>query len=261
MTENDIVGIINSFGAAAGRASAAGFDGIHIHSGNGYLLSQFNSPRTNRRADQWGGSAQGRSRFITQVLRAIRDAIGPKLPITARFGVSDAIDGGLTIAESVDRAVLLAGLGLLAIEPTYNIMSSYKQNIRPYAGNSLKHALSDVFLQQLFVRPTPEAYYRSFARTIKQATNLSVFLVGGLRSTSMMDDVIRSGDADFISLARPFIREPDLPKQIERGRRGRVDCVSCNLCFKHEGLDPVQCWRVPKTRLLSHLKKFYFRKC
>jgi 2,4-dienoyl-CoA reductase-like NADH-dependent reductase (Old Yellow Enzyme family) len=80
-----------------------------------------------------------------------------------------------------------------------------------------------------------------------------VILVGGLRSTALMDEVIRSGDADFVALSRPFVRQPDLPNRIIAGQRGAVDCVSCNICFKHEGLDPLRCWRTPKTRLLSHL--------
>jgi 2,4-dienoyl-CoA reductase-like NADH-dependent reductase (Old Yellow Enzyme family) len=140
-------------------------------------------------------------------------------------------------------------------------METYRQNIRPYAGNSLMHGLADAAIQQIFFPKVKEAYYRPFARAVKARVNIPVFLVGGLRTTAMMDDVVRSGDADFVSLSRPFVREPDLPKQILGGRRGSVDCVSCNLCLQHEGLDPLRCWRIPKAALLLHVfKKFIVRR-
>jgi 2,4-dienoyl-CoA reductase-like NADH-dependent reductase (Old Yellow Enzyme family) len=257
MTGGDISRIIRAFGNAARRAKDAGFDGIHIHAGNGYLISQFNSPLTNRRTDEWGGDAQRRGHFLTQIYLAIRDAVGAQMPVTVRYGVVDAGHGGLSVEEGVQRAAALADLGLAAVEPTYNVMTSYKENIRPYVGNTIGQAFSDLFFQQLFAARSPEAYYRSLARAIKLKTALPVILVGGIRTTQIMDEVIRSGDADFLSMARPFIREPDLPLKLAAGRRGRVACVSCNLCFKHEGLDPLRCWRTPKYRLLSHFWKQY----
>jgi 2,4-dienoyl-CoA reductase-like NADH-dependent reductase (Old Yellow Enzyme family) len=253
MSDEDIDSVVEAFAAAARRAVAAGFDGIHLHGGNGYLLAQFNSPHTNRRTDAWGGDPARRSRFMMTVFRAVREAVGSPIPITARLGVEDAVGQGLALQEGVERASQLAALGLDAIEVTYGIMSSYRQNILPYAGNKRWHELADGIVHRLLAARVPEAYYRPFAHAVKQAVAIPVILVGGLRSTAMMDDVIRSGDADFLALARPFVRQPDLPNRIIAGERGAVDCVSCNICFKHEGLDPLQCWRTPKIRLLSHL--------
>jgi 2,4-dienoyl-CoA reductase-like NADH-dependent reductase (Old Yellow Enzyme family) len=253
MSEEDIAFVIEAFAAAARRAVAAGFDGIHLHGGNGYLLSQFNSPHTNQRVDAWGGDADRRSNFPFAVYRAVREAVGAQVPVTARLGVADAVEQGLILQEGVRRASQLAAMGLDAIEVTYGIMSSYRQNIRPYAGNTRRHELADGVVHRLLAARVPEAYYRPLARAVKQSLPIPVLLVGGLRSTAMMDDVIRSGDADFVALARPFVRQPDLPNRIIAGQRGAVDCVSCNLCFKHEGLDPLRCWRTPKIRLLSHL--------
>jgi len=71
--------------------------------------------------------------------------------------------------------------------------------------------------------------------------------------------VLRAGDADFLAMARPFVREPDLPHRIAAGRRGPVACVSCNICFQHEGIDPLRCWRTPKHALLLHAYKRYLR--
>jgi 2,4-dienoyl-CoA reductase-like NADH-dependent reductase (Old Yellow Enzyme family) len=260
MSEADIARVIAAYRAAARRAIAAGFDGIHIHSGNGYLLAEFNSPHANRRTDTWGGDAARRSRFILAVYQAIRDAVGADVPVTARLGMEDTVKPGLELEESLDRARLLADHGLDAIEPTYGVMTSYRENIRPYVGNTLGHALADGLVPQLFAGPVAEAYYRPFARALKARLAIPVILVGGLRSTGTMDDVVRSGDADFLALARPFVREPDLANKIVAGRRGLVDCVSCNICFRHEGLDPLRCWRTPKTRLLEHLYRYYWRR-
>ncbi|MDB6084082.1 MAG: oxidase [Gammaproteobacteria bacterium] len=253
MSEDDIAIVVDAFAAAARRAIAAGFDGIHLHGGNGYLLSQFNSPRTNRRTDAWGGDADRRGRFMLTVYRAIREAVGSQVPISARLGVEDAVARGLVLREGVELASQLAASGLDAIEVTYGVMSSYRQNIRPYAGNTRWHEWADGVVHRLLAARVPEAYYRPFARAVKQAVPIPLILVGGLRSTAMMDEVIRSGDADFLALARPFVRQPDLPNRIKAGQRGALDCVSCNICFKHEGRDPLRCWRTPKTRLLSHL--------
>ncbi len=79
-----------------------------------------------------------------------------------------------------------------------------------------------------------------------------VILVGGMRTTETMEDVIESGDADFVAMARPFIREPDIARQILEGRTGRVDCTSCNICLMHEGHHSLRCWRKPRRRLLQH---------
>lgn len=252
MSAADIAAVIDAFAQAARRALAAGFDGIHLHGGNGYLLSQFNSPLSNRRTDAWGGDADRRGRLMVAVYQAVRKAVGPRVPVTARLGLADALAAGLSLAEGVALAARLAALGLDALEVTYGIMSSYKQNIRPYAGNLRWHELRDGLVHRLFARRVAEAYYRPFALAAKQAVSIPLILVGGLRSTAVMDEVVRSGDAEFVALARPFVRDPKLPQQIVAGLRGAVGCVSCNLCFKHEGLDPLQCWRTPKSRLLLH---------
>jgi 2,4-dienoyl-CoA reductase-like NADH-dependent reductase (Old Yellow Enzyme family) len=263
MTETDIDEAIASFAAAAERAQRAGFDGIHLHSGNGYLLSQFNSPFANRRDDRWGGDRERRARFIVEVFRAIRRAVGADFPVTARLGLADAVTEGLVLSDGLWIARQLTAAGLDAIEVTYGVMTSYRENIRPYAGVSRSRAVADGMLHRSFSRPVPEAYYRPFARAAKAAVDVPVILVGGLRSIEIMDDVISSGDADFLALARPFVREPDLVNKMAQGRRGSVDCVSCNICFLHEGLDPLRCWRTPAGMLRHiygyHLKDFISR--
>ncbi|WP_280938852.1 hypothetical protein [Methylobrevis pamukkalensis] len=112
-----------------------------------------------------------------------------------------------------------------------------------------------MLLHRVFARGPAEAYFRPLAREVKARTGLPVILMGGIRSTEIMEEVLASGDADFLAMARPFIREPDIARQIVQGRRGKVDCVSCNACLIHDGFGPVQCWRTPKTRLVEHFYK------
>ena len=243
MSEDDIATVIEAFASAAKRAVAAGFDGIHIHGGNGYLISEFCSPHANRRTDRWGNDAAGRSRFPIAVYEAIRQAVGADLPVTMRIGVADALADGLTIAEGAERARDLAVRGMDGFETTYGVMTTYLENIRPYVAVSAGRALATGLVPRL-VRPAgAEAYYRDFAKAVKAAADVPVILVGGIRTTATMDDVISSGDADFVAMARPFIREPDIARQLVAGRRGMVDCVSCNICLMHDGTDPVRCWR------------------
>jgi 2,4-dienoyl-CoA reductase-like NADH-dependent reductase (Old Yellow Enzyme family) len=259
LSEDGIQRIVAAFGAAARRAMAAGFDGIHIHGGNGYLISQFSSPVSNRREDGWGGDAQRRSRFFLAVYDSVRAAVGPDVPVTARLAVADSIPDGLEVKEGVERAGLLAARGLAAVEATYGWMASYLENVRPYVGVGLARALKDWAFPRIWTRASAETYYRPFAHAIKSAVDIPVILVGGVRSTDVMNEVLRSGDADFLAFARPFIREPDFPKQLTAGRRGAVECVSCNICLHHDGVDPLKCWRKNPADLARHAL-YHFRR-
>jgi 2,4-dienoyl-CoA reductase-like NADH-dependent reductase (Old Yellow Enzyme family) len=196
--------------------------------------------------------------FILDVYGAVREATAPDFPITARLGLADAVSNGLAVEDGLDIARQLAARGLAALEVTYGVMTSYRENIRPYAGTTRWRAIADGMLHRTFSAPVAEAYYRPFARAAKSAIDIPIILIGGLRSTGVMDDVVRSGDADFLAMARPFVREPDLANKIARGRRGPVDCVSCNICFLHEGIDPLQCWRTPSA-MLAHIYKHYLK--
>jgi len=252
MSENDIEETIEAFSQAALRAVRAGFDGIHVAGANGYLISQFNSPYTNRRTDRWGGDAQRRGRFMIEVFRAIRSAVGSDYPFVARIGFVDLVDRGLTLEEGLARIEHLRSLRILdAVEPAQNMIPISTQNVQPYIGVTARQALADLLLHRVWTwgpRPT-EAYFLPLAREIRKRTDIPIILMGGIRSTEVMEQILTSGDADFVAMSRPFIREPDLVRQFERGRRGMVDCVSCNACQKLQTRYFVRCWRTPKWRL------------
>ena len=110
-------------------------------------------------------------------------------------------------------------------------MSSYADNIVPYVAVTNRRAVTDLLPHRLLRAPAAEAYYRSIARALRPAVQVPLVLGGGIRSVATMADIVTSGDADFVALARPFIREPGLVRRIEHGLRGTVDCTSCNLCM------------------------------
>jgi 2,4-dienoyl-CoA reductase-like NADH-dependent reductase (Old Yellow Enzyme family) len=259
MSEGDIERIVAAFGQAARRASTAGFDGIHIHGGNGYLISQFNSSFSNQRSDQWGGDADRRSRFFLAVYDAIRAAVGAEMPITARYGLADSAPGQLQLDEGLTRLRVLAARGLNAVEPTYGLMTTYHENIRPYVAVTAARALQDWVFPRLWQQAQPEAYYLPFAKAVKAALDIPVILVGGIRSTGQMTRILRDGDADFLAAARPFIREPDFPQTLKAGRQGLLDCVSCNICLEHDGSDPLKCWRKDARDLAVHAYRQFRR--
>ncbi len=258
LSDGEIAALVRAFGEAAARAAEAGFDGIHIHGGNGYLISEFCSPHANTRDDDWGGDGERRSRFLFEVYDAVRAAVGEGFPITARLSVEDSVPGGLQRDESLQRARVLAERGIDGFETTYGVMRSYFENIRPYVAVGRAQAWRNLLVQRLRQPAGAEAYYRPFARAVKEATGLPIILVGGVRTTETMNDVLASGDADFLAMARPFIREPDLARKLAAGRTGGVECVSCNMCLAHDGFDPLRCWRTSPRSVAVHIRKHYW---
>lgn len=251
-TSGEIEAVVEAFGAAARRAVAAGFDGVHLHGANGYLISQFSSPLSNRREDGWGGSPGRRDRFAIEVTRRVRAELPPTHALSVKLGFVDIMEGGLGLDESISRAKLLAAAGADAFEVSCNLMTSYADNIVPYVAVGRRRALADLLPHRLLRAPAAEAYYRWIARALRPAVQVPLVLGGGIRSVSTMVDVVTSGDADLVALARPFIREPGLVRRIEHGLRGSVDCTSCNICIMHSGHHPLQCWRIPRDQLVRH---------
>lgn len=250
---DEIETVIEAFGQAARRAVAAGFDGVHLHGANGYLIAEFSSPVTNRRTDAWGGTADKRDRLALEIVRRVRAAVPPTRALTMKLGFVDAVPGGLGLDESVRRAGRLVAAGLDGIEVSSNVMLGYADSAMPYVAVDRRRALGDLLLHRaLSGRPASEAYFRPWARALRAEVDTRIILVGGLRRTETMEEILRSGDADFLALARPFVREPDLVSQLAAGRRGRVDCTSCNLCLVHDGYHSLRCWRTPRHRLLHH---------
>jgi 2,4-dienoyl-CoA reductase-like NADH-dependent reductase (Old Yellow Enzyme family) len=251
--EDEILDAVQAFAAGARRAVAAGFDGVHVHAANGYLISEFSSPLANRRTDGWGGSAEGRDRFALEVVRAVRAAVPAEMPVTLKLGMVDAVPGGLRLEEAVPRARRVVEAGLDALEISCGVMRLPTDSARRYVAVDRRRALEDLLLHRVLSRPEDEAYFLPWARAVRREVDTSLVLVGGMRTTVTMNRLLRDGDADFVALSRPLIREPDLVSQLARGRTGRVACTSCNICLMHEGHHSLRCWRTPRRNLVKHV--------
>jgi 2,4-dienoyl-CoA reductase-like NADH-dependent reductase (Old Yellow Enzyme family) len=215
LTEADIDHLVLAFAEAARRAKTAGFDGVQIHSGHGYLLSQFLSPVYNRREDQYGGSIENRSRIHRAIIRAIRNVVGEDYPILIKINSEDCLDNGLTLADSVEAARSMAEAGLNAVELSGGTLTSGK--LSPSRGG--------------INQPEKEAYFKHAALAYKKAVPLPLILVGGLRSLGVAQHIVDSGAADYISMSRPLIREPGLIRRWQSGDTTPARCLSDNLCF------------------------------
>jgi len=219
MTSQEIEATISTFAQAARHAVAAGFDAVQIHSAHGYLGSQFLSPLVNRRRDGWGGSIRARMAFLRQVCRNVRDAVGAGFPILVKLGVVDEFEGGLELSDSLEVLASLSSWGVDAVEISGGLSSARTFNIRPVRSAQ------------------DEGYFRPFAQLARDRTDLPILLVGGLRSRSVMEEILQSGDADFISLSRPLLCEPDLPLRFAAGGQQAASCISGNRCWPEAETD------------------------
>ena len=216
ITADDIKDLVTAFAAAAARAKDAGFDAVQLHSAHGYLLSQFLSPIFNRRRDDYGGGIGNRARVHVEILKAIREAVGPDFPVLIKMNCQDFAENGLTVADSIMAADLMAQAGLDAIEVSGGLLTGGKLSPTRTGINS----------------PKKEAYFSEELRAIRKAIHLPLILVGGIRSFAVAERLIDTGLADYIAMSRPLIREPGLIKRWQKGDRRSAECKSDNLCFK-----------------------------
>ena len=216
--------LIDAYAQAARRVKEAGFDGVQIHGAHGYLIGQFLSPFVNKRTDEWGAGPEGRMRFLRAVCAAVREQVGREYPVFIKLGMVDAVEGGLTVDGSTEIAAELAGMGLDGIEISGGIGGGEDLNVRPGIRNE-----------------ADEAYFRYLAQATRPVTPLPIALVGGFRSLSVMEDVLASGDADYVSLCRPLISEPDFPNRLRDEIQQRAACISGNRCWPDELGDGIAC--------------------
>lgn len=215
MTEADIRDMIDAYGKAALRAKEAGFDGVQIHAAHGYLLSQFLSPWFNRRVDRYGGVIENRARMVLEVLASVRNAVGRDYPVLVKINSEDFQEEGLTREDSLRAAVMIASAGADAIELS--------------GGNFYSGRLG--CSRSKIDSAEKEAYFQDAARTLKAKLSIPLALVGGIRSFEVAEVLVKEGIADFVSMSRPFIREPDLVNRWKSGDHRRSTCLSDNRCF------------------------------
>ena len=211
MTPEDIRTVITLFADAAERAEQAGFDGVQFHAAHEYFLSRFYSPYYNHRQDEYGGTSSKRARILTDVLDAIRERV-PEMTVLVKLNFHDGPEGGITLSDALTAGMLLAEHEIDGIEVSAS-MSSRKDIQVPY----------------------DEGYFKDYALSLKSVTDVPVILVGGHRTVESMEKILKNESADFLSMSRPLIREPDLPKVWEEHRDYAAQCISCNTCFGRPG--------------------------
>lgn len=219
LSEEEILRIVRAFGRAAERAREAGFDGVQIHGAHGYLHTQFLSPATNLRTDGWGGDAEGRCAFLAAVIAEVRRRVGQNYPLWIKLGVAGLRKHGLTIAEGVRVAKFCADAGVDCVEISH--------------GLGVPEELDT----------SEEAAYLPMAQAVREAvgTDYPLALVNGFRTREGMERVLAGGAAQLISLCRPLIAEPDLPRKLRNGLTHEVACVRCNRCWPRNPGEGIAC--------------------
>ncbi|MBV9818767.1 MAG: FAD-dependent oxidoreductase [Solirubrobacterales bacterium] len=206
LTGDEVLATIADFAAGAARAAQLGFDGVELMGSEGYLLNQFTAPATNLRADEWGGDSAGRLRFPRRVAAAVREALGPGRALVYRISGADLVDGGTAAEDVLTLAAALADGTVDAL----NVGVGWHEARIPT-------------VQTL----VPVGAWRPWARAIRDVVDVPVIASNRINTLALADDMLAAGDADFASLARPFLADAEI---VARGRAGRAVnvCIACD---------------------------------
>jgi 2,4-dienoyl-CoA reductase-like NADH-dependent reductase (Old Yellow Enzyme family) len=210
MSLERIAEVIHAFARAAGRAKAAGFDAVELHGAHGYLLNQFLSPFSNQRDDQYGGSDENRTRFVLEIIAAVRKVVGRDFPVWIRVSADELVRGGYDLPFMQKFAPMMVDAGVDAIHCSVGVYST--------PGN-LSVASMD----------TDPGFNLFRARALKEAVDVPVIGVGRINNPELADQAIERGDADLISFGRQHLTDPDF---INKACDGALDdirwCTACN---------------------------------
>jgi 2,4-dienoyl-CoA reductase-like NADH-dependent reductase (Old Yellow Enzyme family) len=206
LTEAEILDFINRFAQAAVIARETGFTGVQVHGAHGYLLSSFLSPVTNRRTDAWGGPLENRARFLLEVVRAVRKAVGPDFPVALKLNSDDFRKGGFNHAECIEVVRWLNDESLDLLELSGG---TYEQPRLIGAEGRADSAMP--------VRPSTharEAYFLEYAVAVRKVARMPLMVTGGFRTRAGMEAALGAEDCDMIGLGRPLCCQPDFPRRL-----------------------------------------------
>jgi 2,4-dienoyl-CoA reductase-like NADH-dependent reductase (Old Yellow Enzyme family) len=229
LSTEEIYELIKKFKETAIRAYECGYDMVQLHAAHGYLLSNFLSPYTNIRRDEFGETIENRAKILVEIFNQIRDELGIKFPITVKLQTQDLVPGGLTLDSSSKIAEILAEIGYDAIEPSGGIYESQLAHKNPYPCKIVKSSEG-------------ENYFFHTAKVLRSLIKKTkLILVGGIKNPISAEEILNSNQADFISMCRPLIYEPDLPNRWKNGDIAPAKCISCNSCLEIMRTGPVYC--------------------
>ncbi|EHQ56298.1 NADH:flavin oxidoreductase [gamma proteobacterium HIMB55] len=210
LTAEEIESVIDRFVGCAVTCKEAGFTGVQFHSAHGYLLSQFLSPLTNQRDDEWGGSLENRARALIAIVTKAREALGADFPISVKLNSADFQKGGFDFDDSLTVATWLAEAGVDLLEISGG---TYEQprllnldGVEPIEEQSLARSTL-----------AREAYFVDFAKAMRDQLSIPIMVTGGLRRREVMNHVLETGGADMIGLGRPLCVDADGPNQLLDG--------------------------------------------
>ena len=229
MTRSDIIWVIENFAKAAQRAKDAGFDGVEILGSAGYLISQFLSPLTNKREDEYGGPLENRMRFGLEVLRAVRQQVGSDFPVSYRIAGNDFVPGSHTNEEAKAFAQALDREGVEAI----NVTGGWHETRVPQLLMSI-----------------PYGAFTYLARGVKEVVNAPVIACNRINDPLVAEEVLRQGAGDLVGMARAFLADPQILEKAKEGRlQDIVHCIGCaQACFDHVFMmRPVSCMLHPRS--------------
>ena len=236
VTEGEIHDFIRRFAAAAAIAREVGFSGVQVHGAHGYLLSSFLSPVTNLRTDDWGGTLENRARFLLEVIRAVRAAVGRDFPVSVKLNSDDFRKGGFTNPECLEvvRWLNEESIDLLEIsggtyeQPRLLGAEGRAEDAAPVRSSTLAR----------------EAYFLDYAAAIRRVARMPLMVTGGFRTRAAMEAALASGDCDVIGLGRPLCWKPDFPRQLLAGEVSGIERIEDRLRFAGRG------WRSPSSALM-----------
>jgi len=255
MTEDQIQETILAFARGASRSIEAGADGIELHAAHGYLCNEFLSPYFNRRGDLWGGSEENRFRFLGSIIMEIKKILPEGVPLLIKLSSNDYTpEEGITPGLAVAYAKRLAQLKIDGLEVSCGTSSLSPWNmcrgdipvkeISKSFPEARRTAVEAVLGKMAGKFELQEGYNLEASKMIRPVMgNIPLFAVGGFRHVSDMEEAVKNGYTDFISMCRPFIREPYLVKHIREGKVKAASCTSCNKCLAAFANNiPVKCY-------------------
>jgi len=262
MTKGEILDVIEAFVQGVKNAKEAGFDGVQIHLAHGYLLSEFISPRMNKRTDEWGGNTENRFRIVKTIIENARKIVDD-FPIIVKINGHESLKNGLSIGESVKISKLLEKVGCDGIEVSNGTIKAGLATMRgnvPWEMivtqndqlNKMPRFVKSIIgtiAEKTYPQPQPKRLYNlDAAMAIKKAVNIPVIVVGGITNMDDIDSIINQNKSDLVSMCRPFILESDLVNKFKTGQQTQSKCIQCNFCIIGIEKSPLRCYygKVPK---------------
>lgn len=209
LEKEEIHAIAKKYAASARRAQIAGFDAVEIHAGHSYLISQFLSPLTNKRTDEFGGSAENRARFAKMVIEEVRNAVGPMFPIIVRISADEFLEGGNKLEDCLEY------------------IEYFKEEVDIF---DVSAGLNGSIQYQIDANHLPDGWRSYLSKAIKDKTGKPVIISGNIRDPKRAEEIIANGESDFIGIGRGLIADPELVNKIKLDKIDEIrKCISCNI--------------------------------